>query len=100
MTHNGKKTGRRRRVVVTGMGAITPLGHSVEDLYRSQLEGRSGISVIELFDARRFPTHFAAQVKGFDVRHHVRDPERFAHSGANSQFGAAAAKQALADADL
>ena len=46
----------RRRVVITGMGAITPLGHSVADLFQSQLEGRSGVGPITLFNASRFPT--------------------------------------------
>ena len=57
----------RRRVVITGMGAITPLGHSVQDLYRSQLEGRSGVGPITHFNAGGFPTTFAAQVKDFDL---------------------------------
>src|SRR5207302_8661897 len=90
----------RRRVVITGMGAVTPLGHSVDDLFRSQLEGRSGISPVALFDARHFPTKFAAQVKDFDLAGHVKDPSRWSNSGANSRFAAAAAQQALADANL
>src|SRR5947209_17651889 len=90
----------RRRVVITGMGAITPLGHSVEDLYRAQLEGRSGVGPITLFDASRFPTKFAAQVKDFDLGKYVPAPERWQNSGANSRFAAAAAQQALADAGL
>jgi 3-oxoacyl-[acyl-carrier-protein] synthase II len=90
----------RRRVVITGMGAITPLGHSVEELYRSQLEGRSGVEPIRWFNARRFPTKFAAQVKDFDLGRFVREPQAWADSGPNSQFAAAAAQQALLDADL
>jgi 3-oxoacyl-[acyl-carrier-protein] synthase II len=90
----------RRRVVITGMGAITPLGHSVEELFRSQLEGRSGVGPITLFNARRFPTQFAAQVKDFDLSRFVKQPRRWENSGANSRFAAAAAQQALADADL
>jgi len=90
----------RRRIVITGMGAITPLGHSVEDLYQAQLEGRSGIGPITLFNASRFPTQFAAQVKDFDLARHVEDPSRWADSGANSRFAAAAAQQALAHAGL
>jgi 3-oxoacyl-[acyl-carrier-protein] synthase II len=82
------------------MGAVTPLGHSVEALYRAQLEGKSGVGPISLFDARRFPTQFAAQVRDFDLANHVRDAKTWEHSGANSQFAAAAAQQALADADL
>jgi 3-oxoacyl-[acyl-carrier-protein] synthase II len=90
----------RRRIVITGMGAITPVGHNVDDLYRAQLEGQSGIGPITLFDASRFPTKFAAQVKDFDLAQHIKDPERWADSGANSRFAAAAAQQALADAGL
>ncbi len=90
----------RRRVVITGMGCITPLGHSVEALYRALLEGRSGVDEITLFNARRFPTKFAAQVKDFDIGKWVADPEPWSNSGANTRFALAAARQALADADL
>jgi 3-oxoacyl-[acyl-carrier-protein] synthase II len=90
----------RRRVVITGMGAITPLGHSVDELFQAQIEGRSGVGPITLFNARRFPTRFAAQVKNFDLGKYVREPQRWADSGANSRFAAAAAQQALTDAGL
>ena len=90
----------RRRVVITGMGAITPLGHSVDAMFTAQLEGRSGVGPIMRFDARRFPTQFAAQVKDFDLSHFVSDPSRWRHSGVNSQFAAAAARQALEHAGL
>jgi len=82
------------------LGAITPLSHSVAELYQSQLEGRSGVGPIHWFDARAFPTKFAAQVKNFDLGRFVKDPERWINSGPNSQFAAAAAQQALADAEL
>jgi 3-oxoacyl-[acyl-carrier-protein] synthase II len=90
----------RRRVVITGMGVVTPLGHSVADLFKAQLEGRSGIGPITLFDAGHFPTKFAAQVQNFDLAQHVEDPSRWEHSGANARFAAAAAQEALDDADL
>jgi 3-oxoacyl-[acyl-carrier-protein] synthase II len=90
----------KRRVVITGMGAITPLGHTVEELFRAQLAGRSGVGPITAFDARRFPTRFASQVKDFDLARFVRDPSRWDNSGVNSQFAAAAAQQALADAGV
>jgi 3-oxoacyl-[acyl-carrier-protein] synthase II len=89
-----------RRVVITGMGAMTPLGHNVADLYASQVEGRSGVGPIISFDASRFPTTFAAQVQGFDLGKFVKNPERYADCGVNTQFALAAAKQALADAEL
>ncbi len=90
----------RRRVVITGMGVITPLGHGVDELFRSQIEGRSGIGPITHFDARRFPTRFAAEVKDFDVTRFVRDAGRFEHTGPHTRFAAAAARQALEDAGL
>jgi 3-oxoacyl-[acyl-carrier-protein] synthase II len=90
----------RRRVVITGMGAITPLGLDVEALYRRQLEGQSGVGPISHFDASKFPTTFAAEVKNFDLGAHVKDADRWQHAGLNSKFAVAAAKQALADAGL
>jgi 3-oxoacyl-[acyl-carrier-protein] synthase II len=89
-----------RRVVITGMGAITPLGHTPQELYAGQVEGRSGAGPIFRFDARTFPTRFASQVKDFDLGRHVRDPDRFKDCGLNTRFALAAAKQALADAGL
>jgi len=90
----------RRRVVITGMGAITPLGNSVKELYENQLRGKSGAGTIHLFDATTFPTTFAAQVKDFELGRYVRDPSRWRDSGSNSRFAAAATQQALEDAGL
>jgi 3-oxoacyl-[acyl-carrier-protein] synthase II len=90
----------RRRVVITGMGAVTPLGDTVKDLYENQLRGKSGVGPIALFDASTFPTKFAAQVKNFDLARYVKDPSRWAHSGSNSRLAAAAAQRALEDAGL
>ena len=89
-----------RRVVITGMGAITPLGHSVHELYHNQLEGKSGAGPIFRFDARTFPTKFGSQVKDFDLAKHIRDPQRYKEAGLNTKFALAAAKQALGDAGL
>jgi 3-oxoacyl-[acyl-carrier-protein] synthase II len=90
----------RRRVVITGMGAVTPLGDSVKDLYENQLRGKNGVGPIRLFEASTFPTKHAAQVKDFNLSKYVRDPSRWAHSGSNSRLAAAAAQQALDDAGL
>jgi 3-oxoacyl-[acyl-carrier-protein] synthase II len=90
----------RRRVVITGMGAITPLGHSVAQTFRACCEGRSGVGSIGHFNARRFPTTFAAEVKEFDLGRWVKNPERFADTGVNTRFALAAARQALEDAGL
>jgi 3-oxoacyl-[acyl-carrier-protein] synthase II len=90
----------RRRVVITGMGPITPLGDTVEELFRAQLQGRSGVGPITHFDAATFPTTIAAEVKGFDLGRYLRDPRRWTDSGAASQFAAAAAQLALKDSGL
>src|SRR6185436_1980405 len=90
----------RRRVVITGMGVVTPLGHSVREMFANILEGKSGVDRITNFDARTFPTTFAAQVKDFELRKYVPKAERYAKCGVNTQFGLGAARQALADARL
>jgi 3-oxoacyl-[acyl-carrier-protein] synthase II len=90
----------RRRVVITGMGAITPLGHSVAELYASQLEGRTAVGPITRFDAHAYPTTFASEVKGFELGKHLREAESFLHCGVNTQFALAAGRQALDDAGL
>lgn len=90
----------RRRVVITGMGCITPLGHNVADLYQSQIEGRSGVGRITHFNATRFPTTFAAEVKDYDLAKFIPDAERWENCGVNTRFALGAASQALADAGL
>jgi 3-oxoacyl-[acyl-carrier-protein] synthase II len=90
----------RKRVVITGMGAITPVGHSVRSMMEAQLSGRSGVGPVTRFNARRFPTQFAAEVKDFDLSKFVADADRWAHSGVNSKFAAAAAQEALRDAGV
>jgi 3-oxoacyl-[acyl-carrier-protein] synthase II len=90
----------RRRVVITGMGAITPVGHGVEAMFRAICEGRSGVGPVSHFNARRFPTTFAAEVRDFDLGRWVKDPGRFDDTGVNTRFALAAARQALEDAGL
>jgi 3-oxoacyl-[acyl-carrier-protein] synthase II len=90
----------RKRVVITGLGVITPLGHTVDDLFQAQIEGKSGVAPIKNFQASRFPTNFAAEVKDFDLKKHVADCARWEHCGVNSRFSAAASQQALADAGV
>ncbi|HEV3117371.1 MAG TPA: beta-ketoacyl-[acyl-carrier-protein] synthase family protein [Gemmataceae bacterium] len=90
----------RKRVVITGMGALTPLGHRVEELFQALLKGESGVGPITHFDARTFPTTFAAEVKGFSLSRHVPRGERWANAGPNTRFALAAGKQALEDSGL
>ncbi|MDT7884037.1 MAG: beta-ketoacyl-ACP synthase II [Thermoflexus sp.] len=87
------------RVVITGMGAITPLGNDVETFWRNVVAGRSGVGSITLFDASAMKTRIAAEVKGFDPeawfgRKEARRMDRYA------QFALAATQQALQDARL
>lgn len=80
------------------MGAVTPLGNSVKELYENQIAGRSGVDFIKQFDASAFPTKFAAELKSFDLGAYVKDASRWKYAGANARFAAAAAAQALQDA--
>ena len=82
------------------MGVVSPLGHRVDDMFAALVEGRSGVGPIEGFNARRFPTQFAAQVRGYDLGSFVRDPDEWKWSGVNTRFALGAARQALADANL
>ncbi len=90
----------RKRVVITGMGAVTPLGDSVKQLYENQLAGKSGVDFIKNFDASTFPTKFAAELKDFDLGRYVKDTSRWHAAGPNARFAAAAASQALEDAGV
>jgi 3-oxoacyl-[acyl-carrier-protein] synthase II len=88
-----------RRVVVTGMGLVTPLGNDVETTWRRLIEGRSGIGPITRFDASHHDTKIAGEVKEFDVEQYVdrkdaRRMDRFTH------YTIAAGKQALAQSGL
>ena len=90
----------KRRVVITGMGVITPLGDSLDSLFAAQIAGQSGVGPITRFDASTFPTTFAAEVPDFDLANYVPSCERWRDAGINSQFAAAAAQLALEHAGL
>ena len=89
-----------QRVVVTGMGWVTPLGHDLETVWGAMLRGESGIAPIGHFDATTFPTTFAAQVKGYDFRKYVIHAETHEHAGLNTRFALGAARQAWEMAGL
>src|SRR3990172_1068091 len=90
----------RRRVVVTGMGCITPVGHDVHTMWKSLCEGRSGVGNITSFDASNFPTRFAAEVRDFRVEDYCDNPQRFDAAGRNVRFAVAAAAQAVKDSGV
>src|SRR6185369_3772594 len=88
-----------KRVVVTGLGALTPLGNSVQDYWNGLINGVSGADVITLFDASKFKTRFACEVKGFDVtkffdRKEARKLDRFTH------FALAVTDEAITDSGI
>ena len=89
----------KRRVVVTGLGLITPVGNTVEQSWKAIQSGQSGISNIEHFDTEKFSTKFAGLIKDFDVEAYM--PKKEARKmDLFIQYGVAAADQALKDAGL
>jgi 3-oxoacyl-[acyl-carrier-protein] synthase II len=98
-SENGSSLNGRRRVVITGLGAVTPLGLDVESTWSSLLAGESGAAEITAFDHSDYPVHFACEVKDFDPtewieRKQARRMDRFTH------LILAAARQAVADSGL
>ena len=89
----------RRRVVVTGLGAISPVGNDVPTTWRALLEGRSGAAPITRFDASTFSVRFACEVKGFDSALYM-DRKEAKRSDLYTQFAMGAAVQAMQDAGL
>lgn len=89
----------RRRVVITGLGLISPVGNSVEEGWQNIIAGRSGIAPVTRFDTSTFPVRFAGEVKNFDITQYIsakdaRRMDRFIH------YGLAAGMQAVRDAGL
>ncbi|MFJ9583192.1 beta-ketoacyl-[acyl-carrier-protein] synthase family protein [Streptomyces acidicola] len=90
----------RRRVVITGMGAVTPLGNDAASTWQALREGRSGIGPLTVFDASEFPVRIAGQVRDFDARVAIPAalrPQRFTRAG---RFGVAAGLEALRHAGV
>src|SRR4051812_15395591 len=85
----------QRRVVVTGMGMVTPVGRDLESSWKSLQEARSGVGLISLFDASSFPTRIAAEAKDFDLAEYIDDAERWTEYCRNTKFAIAAAKLAM-----
>src|SRR3982750_467348 len=89
----------KRRVVVTGMGAITPVGNDVATTWQSLIEGKSGTAPITKFDASKFPVRFAAELKGFDPLNYM-DRKEAKRADHYTQYAVAGARQAMTDAGL
>ncbi|MBR1940114.1 MAG: beta-ketoacyl-ACP synthase II [Bacteroidaceae bacterium] len=88
-----------KRVVVTGLGAITPLGNTVAEFWDSLMQGKSGAGPITYFDNSLFKTHFACEVKGFDVNQYL-DRKEARKMDLYTQYAVAVAKQAVEDSSL
>jgi 3-oxoacyl-[acyl-carrier-protein] synthase II len=88
-----------KRVVVTGLGAITPVGNDVESTWKAAVDGESGIDFIRSFDASDYPVRVAAEVKGFDSAS-VAPPKEARRLDRNVLLALGAAKEAMADAGL
>jgi len=85
----------RRRVVVTGLGVINPLGHDVSTMWKALLESQSGVGPITVFDVTGYPTTIAAEVKNWDVSKVGEDPSIWNYCGRHTRFAVGAAKQAV-----
>src|ERR1041385_379239 len=87
------------RVVITGMGAITPLGNSVKEFWENIVAGKSGAGPITKFDASKFKTQFACEVKGFGGENYFEKKDLRKYD-LFSQYAVAAAEEAVKDAGL
>jgi 3-oxoacyl-[acyl-carrier-protein] synthase II len=90
----------RRRVVITGMGCVTPLGVKVEQLWQNLKEAKSAVGLTTVFDASKFPTKISAEVRDWSVADEGEDPKRWEFCGRHTRFAAGAALQAMRDAGL
>ena len=88
-----------KRVVVTGLGAITPIGNDVETTWLNAVAGKSGAAPITHFDASKFKTQFACEVKGYNANDHF-DRKKLRQLDLYAQYGIVAARQAVADSGL
>lgn len=88
-----------KRVVITGLGAITPLGNSVNEFWANIVDGKSGAGPITKFDCTKFKTHFACEVKDFSPTDYV-DKKEIKKYDLYTQYAIAASEQAIVDAGL
>lgn len=89
----------KRRVVVTGLGAVTPIGNNVDDFWKSVREGKCGIAPITRFDTTDYKVHLAAEVKDFNVKDFI-DFKTAKRMGRFSHYAIVASREAVADAGL
>ena len=90
----------RRRVVITGVGCVTPMGTDVNQVWEGLKQGASGVGYTSIFDASRFPTKISAEVRNWDVSEVGEDPTAWKLRGRHTKFAAGAAKKAMQDSGL
>ena len=88
-----------KRVVVTGLGAITPIGNTVSEYWEGLINGKSGAAPIQQYDASKFKTQFACEIKNFNVEDHI-DRKEARKLDQFSQYAMVSAKEAMADSQL
>ena len=88
-----------KRVVITGMGALTPIGNNLESYWQGLISGKSGAAPITRFDAEKFKTRFACEIKNYDVKDHF-DRKEARKLDPFTQYAMVAADEAISDADL
>ena len=91
---------KRRRVAITGIGLVTPVGNDVETTWAALDGVKSGAAPITLFDASGFPTRIAAEVKGFDESAITAPRKLLNHANRSQRFALAAAEQAMRDSGI
>ncbi len=92
--------GGRRRVAITGLGVVTPLGNTIATTWEALLAGRTGVAPITSFDASGFPVRIAAEVKKFDPRTAIEDRKLLKFANRYHTFALAAAEEAIRDAGI
>src|SRR5688500_14739504 len=88
------------RVVITGLGWVTPMGYAIDAVWKRLLNGESGIAKTTIFDATTFPTTFSAEVKGYDLATDVPNAAKHQTAGRNTRFALGACAQAWKAAGL
>jgi 3-oxoacyl-[acyl-carrier-protein] synthase II len=90
----------RRRVVITGIGCITPLGVEVETMWAALRQGRSGVGYTTVFDASNFPTKISAEVRDWDITDEGEDAAAWKYRGRHTRFAAGSALKAMRDSGI
>ena len=91
---------KKKRVVITGMGIVCPLGHDVDTTWSAMLAGKSGVEKTTIFDASTFPTTFSAEVKNYDFAKCTKKPQLHKDANRGSRFAIGATVQACKQAGI